>query len=409
MSRASMPSGHASCRIMKQQSTIRKQTRLPWEGRPQPCRHPSQTNRQVSNTQAHLASGCLLVDTATMHASLAALQPYLDQPLIQLLIFLLASSLMIWRLNALERKGFAGTLIGTLIMPYCSGAANLAFVWAMARSPTATSNGTLVVENAIVNNLTNLALLLGLTAALWVTRSPTASAGKMSRARQTRQSAAPAERLQRLELLFTLTALLLFTGTLWALGADGRLDRHDGLVLVGLFLFWQVLHVFEVLKHNVRHNQRLKPSLFFDLLLIALATWGVCSSMDALVGWVETAQHDWINTSQLGWLSGLLGVLPNALLAGYYAHQGRQDIVVSSQVGDAHICIPLCVGLYALFLPITPPAYFSVALLLIAAAALLHFLCQAFIGRLPAILGWILAGAYAGFMYAGVLQGAASP
>ena len=49
-----------------------------------------------------------------------------------------------------------------------------------------------------------------------------------------------AERLNRLDLLFTLVALFLFTGTLWALAKDGVLDFYDGLVLVGLFLFWQV-------------------------------------------------------------------------------------------------------------------------------------------------------------------------
>lgn len=324
-----------------------------------------------------------------------SLPPYLDHPLAQLAVFLMASLLMIWRLNALERKGFEGTLIGTLIMPYCSGAANLAFVWAMAHSSTAASNGIVVVENAIVNNLTNLTLLLGLASALWIGHGSTRKAAG--------QGQRSAQRLQRLELLFTLTALLLFTGALWALGADGRLDRHDGMVLVGLFLFWQILHVFEVLKHNVRRNQRLHFSLLFDLLLIALATWLVCSSIDTLVVWVESARQPWISLSNLGWLSGLLGVLPNAALAAYYARQGRQDIVVSSQVGDAHICIPLCIGLYALFFPVALPAYFTAALLLIAAAAMVHFFCQAFLGRLPALLGWILAGAYSGFMYAGVI------
>ena len=46
-----------------------------------------------------------------------------------------------------------------------------------------------------------------------------------------------AERLNLLDLLFTLVALFLFTGTLWALAKNGVLDFYDGLVLVGLSLF----------------------------------------------------------------------------------------------------------------------------------------------------------------------------
>ena len=45
-------------------------------------------------------------------------------------------------------------------------------------------------------------------------------------------------KINRLSLLLTLTAVLFFTGAVWALARDGRLDFGDGLVLVGLFLFW---------------------------------------------------------------------------------------------------------------------------------------------------------------------------
>lgn len=40
-------------------------------------------------------------------------------------------------------------------------------------------------------------------------------------------------RLNQLEMLFTLVALLLFTGTSWTLAKDGVLDFYDGLVLAG--------------------------------------------------------------------------------------------------------------------------------------------------------------------------------
>jgi cation:H+ antiporter len=46
----------------------------------------------------------------------------------------------------------------------------------------------------------------------------------------------------------TMLAVIFFTGAVWALGRNGKIDFNEGLVLVGLFLFWQLFHVFEVLK-----------------------------------------------------------------------------------------------------------------------------------------------------------------
>ena len=53
----------------------------------------------------------------------------------------------------------------------------------------------------------------------------------------------------------TLLAVLFFTGMVWAMGRKGSLDSSDGLVLVGLFLFWQFFHVFEVLKQSERQGK----------------------------------------------------------------------------------------------------------------------------------------------------------
>ena len=78
-----------------------------------------------------------------------------------LALFVVASFVMIWRLHAMESKGFEGTVLGTLIMPYCSGFANLIFAYVMSSSA---DNGKLVIENCLVNNATNLTLLLGLSA-----------------------------------------------------------------------------------------------------------------------------------------------------------------------------------------------------------------------------------------------------
>ena len=53
----------------------------------------------------------------------------LTHPLTYSAVFLGASMLMIWRLNAMLEHGLEGTALGTLVMPYCSGLGNLIFVF----------------------------------------------------------------------------------------------------------------------------------------------------------------------------------------------------------------------------------------------------------------------------------------
>jgi cation:H+ antiporter len=320
---------------------------------------------------------------------------YLANPLALVAIFVMSSLLMIWRLQAMENKGFEGTVLGTLIMPYCSGFANLIFAYVMSRSG---GNGRAVIENCIVNNVTNLTLILGLAAILC---SPAAASRTTSGRATKRQS--DDFRLNRLDLLFTLIAVFLFTGTLWALAKNGVLDFYDGLVLVGLFLFWQVLHVFEILKNNVRKNRTFHWSIAIDVLLIVASAYGIYLSVDHLVTWVSNSENRFLGTANLGWLSGALMVLPNAFLALYYARIGRQDIVVSSQVGDGHICIPMCVGLYALFDPIVVPEFFETSIIILLGAGAVHFLSIALLGRLPRAMGWFLLGGYAFFLFKGIV------
>ena len=79
-------------------------------------------------------------------------------------LFVIASFLMIWQLRVLEKRGVEGTVLGSLIMPYCTGISNLIFAFVMGRSG---GNGSLVLENCIVNNVTNLTLIIGLPAIFW--------------------------------------------------------------------------------------------------------------------------------------------------------------------------------------------------------------------------------------------------
>jgi cation:H+ antiporter len=314
-----------------------------------------------------------------------------------LALFIGASVLMIWRLDAMNAGGFEGTVLGTLVMPYCSGIGNLIFAFVLA---TKGGSGTEVLTNCLVNNVTNLTLLIGLpTIFLGMNVLP---AAKAKGAKKKKRNADREHHINRLSLLLTLTAVFFFTGAVWALGHKGRLDFADGLVLVGLFLFWQCFHVFDVLKSNVRQNKSFTWTLPVNLLLLAAGAYGIYISTDWLVAWVSKADNGVISAKYLGWLSGWLMVLPNALLAFYYAWRGNPEVVYTSQVGDGHICIPLCVGLFAFYRPMQVPAFFQSALWLLLGVAALHFVMVAVFGRLPRIVGWLLTAAYGVFLFIGL-------
>ncbi len=327
-----------------------------------------------------------------------------------LAIFLGTSLVMIWRLDALLKHGLEGTALGTLVMPYCSGLGNLIFVGIIAARH---GPGAEVLTNCLVNNVTNLTLVLGLPALVWGLDLRAKAQGKKSGAK-TKSGANSAKsgvesggdatehQLNQLSLLLTLAAVVFFSGVTWALGADGKLDANDGLVLVALFLFWQCFQVFDVLKHNVRKKLSFGALFYLDTFIVLLAAYGQYASIDWLVDWLSRQKGGFVNAEHLGWLSGWLIVLPNALLAFYYAARRRADIAYASQVGDGHICIPLCVGLSAFIAPIAVPKFFETGLAILVGAAIVHAFCVLVARGLPKWMGWPLLAAYAWFVGAGL-------
>jgi cation:H+ antiporter len=312
-------------------------------------------------------------------------------PWLLTVIFLGASALMIWRLEVLAGKGFEGTVLGTLIMPYCSGIGNLVFAVVMGRQR---GDSAEVFINCLVNNVTNLTLLIGLPTVIW-------GVAIFGKKKKLAKAAAQTAEINRLSLLLTLIAGLFFTGAVWALTRDGTLNHGDGLVLIGLFLFWQCFHVFEVMKANVRKNRTLPWTIYPELAVLLVGAGLVFWSINELVQWIEALEGGWIR-GHVGWLSGWLMVLPNALLAIYYGLRGRSEVVYASQVGDGHICIPLCLGLYAMLTPAKAPAIFDLSVLVLAAALAVHILFVAVFGRLPRALGWFFLVAYAIFLWKGL-------
>ena len=298
-------------------------------------------------------------------------------------LFLAASFLMIWRLEAMVAGGFEGTALGTLVMPYCTGMGNLIFAAVLARQG---GSGDAVVINCLVNNVTNLTLLVGLPIALWGMSRP-----------------APSPR-HRSSVILPLCAVLLFTGVAWIMGRRGKIGFADGLALVGIFLLWQAFHVFEVLKTNTRQHRFIGPMLAVDLALLAVCSYAIYLSTDWLVAWVSNIKTGFISVKYLGWLSGWLDVLPNGVLAFYYGWKRQPAVVYASQVGDGHICIPLCLGLFALCHPILIPPVFATGVLILGAAAVIHLVCVGWLGSLPRAVGWFLTAAYLVFLYEGLLK-----
>ncbi|MEY4939999.1 MAG: hypothetical protein RIQ93_1734 [Verrucomicrobiota bacterium] len=325
----------------------------------------------------------------------------LANPWTYLGLFLATSLVLIWRLEAMLKHGLEGTALGTLVMPYCSGLGNLLFVGIVAARHGPPQD---VLTNCVVNNVTNLTLLLGLPA---IISGLTLVAPKRSdRATGKKKNAGDdtARQLTRLSLLLTLAAVLFFTGVTWSLGADGKLDAHDGLALIALFLFWQCFQVFDVLKSNVRQRRSFGPLFYLDLFVVLLGAYALYVSIDWLVTWMSAQKGDFINAAHLGWMTGWLMVLPNALLAFFYAARQRADIVYASQIGDGHICIPLCLGVTAVVQPVATTKAFEHGLAILVAAACAHLICLLFMNGLPRWMGWLLLAAYGWFVAAGLLS-----
>jgi cation:H+ antiporter len=314
-------------------------------------------------------------------------------PWLFLVLFIAASMLMLWRLEAMSRSGFEGTILGTLVMPYCSGLGNIIFALKLGHDG---GSGADVMTNSLVNNITNMTLVLGLPAVFW-------RMSVMPEEKKSGKAGSKVHELNRLSLLLTLTAVLFFTGAVWALGRNGQIAFNEGMVLVGMFLFWQCFHIFDVLKSNVRQGRSLRWTLPFDLAIMAVGAYATYISIDWLVNWVTDSAPPGFVKEHLGWVSGWVMVLPNAVLALYYAWRKQPETVYASQVGDSHVSIPLCIGLYALFHTLSMPAHFQMGMLLLMGTTLVHLLFVALIGHLPRLVGLLLVAAYGVFLYQGLL------
>jgi cation:H+ antiporter len=316
-------------------------------------------------------------------------------PLLFVVLFIASALLMVWALEAMNSGGLEGTVLGTLITPYCTGIGNLLFAFVIGREH---GSGAEVMTNSLVNNITNMTLLIGLPAIFWTMHVLPQSAPAKGKKKKRGGNANRVHEINRLSLLLTLVAVLFFTGAVWALARDGKLDFGDGLVLVGLFLFWQLFHVYDVLKSNVQKNKSLDWVLLVYFAVLVVAGYAQYVSIDWLHTWLKHRPEGFLSARNLGILGGLLCALPNGLVAIYYGWRGNPEVVYTSQVGDGHICIPLCVGVFALFNTFQMPAMFQTGMYILIGATVVHMFCVLVFGQLPRLVGIVLVVAYGFFL-----------
>jgi cation:H+ antiporter len=323
-----------------------------------------------------------------IHAAISSLGAF--APVTCILIFLLASLLVVWRLEVLSGQGVEGTVLGTIVMPFCSGMGNIVFALVMARN---NGSGEEVVINSLFNNVTNMTLLIGGPVLIWgMTRIPVKKT----------KAVVLEHKMGRLSLALNLVAALFFSVFVWLLASDGNLTRMDGYVLLLLFVFWQCFHVYDVKKTNLLKKKSYPLTLPLEIALLLLGAVGVFISTDWLVQWFQTLESATVSPQILGWASGVLMVLPNALLAFYYGSKKRMDVVYTSQSGDAHICIPLCIGIFAIFHDIPTSVFLQTSLVILMGLCAAHLIFVVTLGKLPRMVGGLLLAAFGWFIWVGL-------
>lgn len=323
-----------------------------------------------------------------IHDAISTLGPWAPHACVAM--FLVASLLVVWRLEVLSGQGVEGTVLGTLFMPFCSGMGNIVFAVVLARTG---SGGSDVLVNCLFNNVTNLTLLIGGPVLIW---------GMAAIPRQKGKTALRDHQVGRLALALNLVAALFFSLATWLLAADGTVSRMDGWLLIALFGFWQCVHVYDVKKTNLLKKRKYPRTLGLDVTLLLFGAAVVLVSTDWLVSWFGTLDQKAVPPELLGWISGVLMVLPNALLAFYYGIRGRMDVVYTSQSGDAHICIPLCIGIFAIFAPLQVDLFAMKALLILMGLCVTHLICMIGAGRLPRGVAALFMIGFAAFVWMGV-------
>ena len=306
-----------------------------------------------------------------------------------LALYTLSTALILWRLHAMAQRGRSSAVLSAGLLPYATGWGNLCLVWLLLRIDGPTEA---IPLNLWTNNLTSLSLMLALPALIWGLKLIPDSQSKKS---------SPASPAVRGPLILNCISFILFSLATWQLGQDGEINRNEGFALLGLFALWQCLQIFQTLKQTPAASTASIPLNVLDGLLILLGGFISLLAVDGILTTLMAQETGFFSIQQLGLLTGALMLLPNAMLAWHYARQQRADAVYYSQLSDAHICMPLCLALCAIFQPLALPTFLLDGLRFLAALALVHLLCLQLLKELPKL---VAAGLLAVYAYALFIQ-----
>jgi cation:H+ antiporter len=246
--------------------------------------------------------------------------------------------------------------------------------------------------NAWTNHLTGLCLVIALPTLIWGLRLSAKSRSK--KALQESQS-------QRISLSLSLVAMVLFNLTLWTLGHDKEISRFDGFWLIGLFLSWQCFRYYELLKEVKQQSRDWHPMLVIDIALILTGSIVALLSTDGIVSGILAEKESILRADRLGLLTGVFMLLPSAGIALYYGWKQDSALIYRTQLSGGQISMPLSIGLFAIFKPITVLNFIEDGLLFITTVALVHLICVLLLSELPKL---VAAGLVAAYSYALYLQ-----
>jgi len=279
-------------------------------------------------------------------------------PLVFLLMYVLGSALMLWRLSAMHQSGGTSGVLGLMLLPFATAFGNILFAWYSAAHGGEAEG---VVVSCLTNNLTGVLLLTGIVAFFWKLEVAKES-GDGSGEKNQKSEGGDQKRVQKLWILTALIAILFFTCLVWVIGIErgqGRsllqpksntlqLSVSDALILLATFIFWEIIYLIEALKVNKPEKQPVTWRLVLNITLVLIGAVVCGEAAQWLITYAFKGGVGVQKGAPLGIVVGLITAIPNAMVAFYYGWKKKPEIVYGVQATDANVCIPFCLVVFLL-------------------------------------------------------------
>ena len=254
--------------------------------------------------------------------------------LIGVVLLLMATQIVVWVLDRLEKHQFGPVFLGTLVTPLCTGFPNLMIgLFGQERL-----SGDLVLQLNLGNNIANTSLVAGLIIFLAGPLTLGAPKAKSKKARR-----------QRWDQFVVLFFFWVSPAVVLWLAHDGRITRGDGALLISLYGVYQIISFMR--RGKVAKKKRLPVFLcLLIILVLGLSAWLIQQSI-GLLGQALDEVGGFFPGSHLGLFLGLLTVVPESFLMLRLAFK-QGSLGFNGLIGDCLVSVPLVIGLSALFHPI---------------------------------------------------------